>query len=112
MRRYSPATRNIPASVAAEVGAAGGLVGIVLSTQLLGDSTMERRSGRSRLAVEVAGAEHVAIGSDMDGALRMLVDVEGIPALTDTLLKSGLPAPSVEAVMGRNAISFLRQALA
>ena len=30
VRRYSPATRNIPASLAAEIGAAGGLVGIVL----------------------------------------------------------------------------------
>ncbi len=111
MRRYSPATRNIPASLAAEIGAAGGLLGIVLSTQLLGDSTMDAAVRTISLAVESAGAEHVAIGSDMDGALKMLVDVEGIPALTDTLLSSGLATKTVAGVMGGNAVSLMRSAL-
>ncbi|HYI22168.1 MAG TPA: membrane dipeptidase [Candidatus Limnocylindrales bacterium] len=111
VRRFSPATRNIPASLAAEIGAAGGLVGIVLSTQLLGDSTMDAAVRTISLAVESAGAEHVAIGSDMDGALKMLVDVEGIPALTDTLLVSGLPTETVAGVMGGNAVTLLRSAL-
>ena len=53
-RRYSAATRNIPASLAAEIGAAGGLVGIVLSTQLFGGSTLARPCD-DPLAVESAG---------------------------------------------------------
>ena len=110
-RRYSPARRNIPASLAAEIGAAGGLIGIVLSTQLLGGSTLDAAVRTLSLAVESAGEGHVAIGSDMDGALMMLIDVEGLPALTDALLASGLAEGTVTGVLGRNAVRLLGQSL-
>lgn len=110
-RRFSPATRNVPASLVAEIGAVGGLVGIALSTQLLGGSTMPAAVRTFRAALEAAGAGHVAIGSDMDGALRMLIDVEGLPALADALLASGLDTQSVSGVMGANAAGILRAAL-
>jgi membrane dipeptidase len=110
-RRYSPATRNIPASLAGEIGAAGGLVGIVLSTQLLGGNSLSDAVATIRLAIESAGEDHVAIGSDMDGALKMLIDVEGLPALTTALLDSGLPQATVESVLGGNAVALLGTAL-
>jgi microsomal dipeptidase-like Zn-dependent dipeptidase len=110
-RRYSPATRNIPASVAAEVAAAGGLVGIVLSTDLLGGSTLDAAVRAFSLAVESCGEEHVAIGSDMDGALRTVIDIEGLPALADALLGAGMPDASVSDLLGLNAARMLRTAL-
>jgi microsomal dipeptidase-like Zn-dependent dipeptidase len=110
-RRYAPATRNIPASLAGEIAAAGGLVGIVMSTQLLGGSTLDAAVRTISLAVESAGAEHVAIGSDMDGALKMLIDVEGYPALADALLASGMGPEVVSSVLGGNAIRLLRRTL-
>ena len=105
--RYSPATRNIPASLAQEIGAAGGLVGIVLSTQLLDGRSLADAVATIRLAIKSAGECHVAIGSDMDGALKMLIDVEGLPAVTDALLQSGLPQGAVEGAVGGNAWRFL-----
>jgi len=111
-RRYSPATRNIPASLAREIGTAGGLIGIVLSTQLLGGDSLSDAVTTIRLAIDSAGEDHVAIGSDMDGALKMLIDVEGLPALTGTLLATGLSTSSVEAVLGGNAVRLLRHAAA
>jgi microsomal dipeptidase-like Zn-dependent dipeptidase len=110
-RRYSAANRNIPASLAREVGDAGGLVGVALSTQLLGARTLRRAAPTFALALEAAGEERVAIGSDMDGALEMLVDAEGLPALAGALVDAGIPASSVAGVMGLNAIDWLRSAL-
>ena len=110
-RRYSAATRNVPASLAGEVASAGGLVGIVMATELLGGSTLGDAVTTIRRALEVCGNNKVGIGSDMDGALRMLIDVEGYPALANALLDSGLSSTSVEGVMGRNAVDFLRTAL-
>jgi microsomal dipeptidase-like Zn-dependent dipeptidase len=107
----APLRRNIPASLAGEVGAAGGLVGIMLSTQLLGGSTLAAAVRTIRLALDSAGADHVCLGSDMDGALRMLIDVEGLPGLADGLLESGLEADSVSGTLGANATRFLRAAL-
>jgi membrane dipeptidase len=107
-RRYSPATRNIPASLAAEIGRAGGLMGVVLSTLLLGGGGLSDAVATIRLALETAGEEHVAIGSDMDGALKMVIDSEGLPALTTALLDSGLSPSVVEGVLGGNALRILR----
>jgi microsomal dipeptidase-like Zn-dependent dipeptidase len=53
----------------------------------------------------------VALGSDMDGALRTLIDVEGLPALTDALLEAGLSETSVGGILGANATRLLRAAL-
>jgi microsomal dipeptidase-like Zn-dependent dipeptidase len=110
-RRFSPRTRNISAALAAQVAAAGGVVGITLSTQLLGGSTMADAVRTFRAAIDAAGAEHVALGSDMDGALRMLIDVEGLPALTNALLESGLGETDASNVIGGNAVRLLRDVL-
>ncbi|HUP83401.1 MAG TPA: membrane dipeptidase, partial [Candidatus Limnocylindria bacterium] len=110
-RRFSARTRNVPASLAAEVGAAGGLLGVTLSTQLLGGSTLSDAARTFRAAIDAAGADHVAIGSDMDGALRMVIDVEGLPALAGALLDSGLAAESVGNILGANAVRLLRAVL-
>ena len=110
-RRYSAATRNVPASLAAEVGAAGGLFGVVLATQLVGGATLGHAAASVERSLEVAGPGQVAIGSDMDGALRTVIDVEGLPALTGALLERGIPQATVERVIGGNAIELLRAAL-
>jgi microsomal dipeptidase-like Zn-dependent dipeptidase len=47
----------------------------------------------------------------MDGALRMAIDVDGLPALAGALLDSGLDANAVAGVMGANALRLLRAAL-
>ena len=89
LRRYNAATRNVPESVAQEVGARGGLFGVVMATQLLGGSALNSAARMIRRALDAAGDANVAIGSDMDGALKMLIDCEGLPALADALLTAG-----------------------
>ncbi|MFI5255165.1 MAG: dipeptidase [Candidatus Limnocylindrales bacterium] len=106
-RRYSPATRNLPDDVVREVGEAGGLVGITLATDLVGGTTMDAVVRSFAHAVELVGPEHVALGSDFDGALRMPFDVTGLPALTAALLGAGMTRQNVAAIMGGNALRLL-----
>jgi len=110
-RRYSAATRNIPAAVATKVGAKGGVVGVVLATELLGGDDLADAVRMIKATLAAAGERNVAIGSDMDGALRETIDVLGLPALTSALLESGLAPNKVAAVMGGNAVELLRGAL-
>jgi membrane dipeptidase len=110
-RRYSAATRNVPRSVAAGVAASGGLVGITLATQLVGGDTLDDVVRTVRAALDAAGERGVGIGSDLDGALRMVSDVSGLPSLAEALSASGLPAAVVDGVMGGNAIRLLREML-
>ena len=50
-----------------------------------------RRLAPSRWRSSPPARIGVALGSDMDGALKMVVDVEGLPALAGALLDAGLP---------------------
>ncbi len=110
-RNYSPSTRNISVELARDVAAAGGLIGLTLSTLLLGAETLDAFGREVELGLEACGPDSIAIGSDMDGALRMLVDAGGFPLLTAELLRRGVPRETVAAVMGRNAIRVLRDSL-
>ena len=97
--------------MAHEVGARGGLFGVVMATQLLGGSDLADGAHAIRRALAAAGDTNVAIGSDMDGALKMLIDAEGLPALADALLMGGVSADVVSGVLAGNASRFLRAAL-
>lgn len=111
LRRYSAATRNVPESVVREVGARGGLFGVVMATQLLGGRALNSAVRMIRRALDAATEANVAIGSDMDGALKMLIDCEGLPALADAMLAAGMSEQLVSDVVGGNAARFLRSAL-
>jgi len=111
LRRYNAATRNVPAEIVHEIGLRRGLFGVVLATQLLEGSTLADAAQMFERALELAGEENVCIGSDMDGALRTIVDVEGLPALADALLERGTLAGVVGGVLGGNAVRFLRASL-
>lgn len=109
-RRYAPATRNLPDDVVREAGEAGGLIGVTLATDLIGGRSMDHVVRAFAHAVELAGPERVALGSDFDGALRMPFDVTGLPALTQALLDAGLGREVVAGILGGNALRVLRGA--
>lgn len=62
-------------------------------------------------AVEVAGIEHVAIGSDFDGGGTVLKDAAEYPRLTEGLLARGFSEEAVRLVLGGNVLRLLEQAL-
>ncbi len=111
-RRYSAATRNVPDWVVQEVGRRDGVVGLVLATRLIGGETVEDAAAAFARAVELGGPAGVAIGSDMDGGLRMVVDAAGLPKVAEALLAAGLTRDVVAGLVGRNAVRLLRAALA
>ena len=62
-------------------------------------------------AVAVVGADHVALGSDLDGAVPVPFDAAGMGLLTGALLGQGLDETQIAAVMGGSAIRLLRETL-
>ena len=63
-------------------------------------------------AVTVAGADHVGLGSDFDGATMPLGmdDASKLPRITDALLKKGYSQADVEKILGGNLLRVLEQA--
>ena len=62
-------------------------------------------------AINLLGIEHVALGSDYDGATEVLFDISELAALTQALLDQGLTHMQIRAVMGDNQIRFMRKHL-
>ena len=59
----------------------------------------------------MAGVEHVALGSDFDGAVQVPFDASGMVLLTDALLEAGLDDDGIAKVMGGNALRLLAETL-
>jgi membrane dipeptidase len=61
--------------------------------------------------VKLVGEEHVALGSDYDGATSVYCDTSELSVLTQALLNEGLSEKQIRAVMGGNQIRFFRKHL-
>jgi membrane dipeptidase len=63
-------------------------------------------------AVEVAGAEHVALGSDFDGVDSLPAGIEGVQSwanLAAALAGAGFAAQEIWQIMGENLPAFIRR---
>jgi membrane dipeptidase len=62
-------------------------------------------------AVKVAGADHVGLGSDFDGATMPLgmEDVSKLPKITDALIRKGYSDADIEKILGGNILRVMEQ---
>jgi membrane dipeptidase len=106
-----PATRNLTDDQLRAIAAGEGIVGIVSAVAFLRadgrddpETPLATLVAHVRHAVEVAGLEHVGLGSDFDGATmpRELGDVAGLPRLLDALRDDGFTAAEVRALAWDN----------
>ncbi len=103
--------RNLEDRHLVGVAATGGVVGIGLWETAICGRTPEAWAQSVVYAMRVAGPEHVALGSDWDGAVEAIVDAAGTVRLVDALLAAGVTPEQIRAVMGANVIRVLRQTL-
>jgi microsomal dipeptidase-like Zn-dependent dipeptidase len=64
-----------------------------------------------RYVVNLVGVEHVALGSDFDGAVIVPFDTSGIVQITDALLEDNFTEEDIRKIMGENSIRILRELL-
>jgi membrane dipeptidase len=62
-------------------------------------------------AVKVAGADHVGLGSDFDGATMPIgmEDASKLPKITEALLKKGYAEADVQKILGGNVLRVMEQ---
>jgi membrane dipeptidase len=106
-----PASRNLTDAQIDAIGASGGVVGVayaVLFVRADGeenpDTPLEAVAAHARHIADRIGPEHVALGSDFDGATipDALGDVTGLPRLLDALAAAGFTQPELEAIAWGN----------
>jgi membrane dipeptidase len=103
--------RNLTDAQLRAVADTGGLIGIGFWPTASGGDDAASIARSVRYAVGVAGVEHVALGSDFDGAVQVPFDASGMVCLTDALLDVGLDDDQIAKVMGGNAFRLLAETL-
>ena len=103
--------RNLTDAQLAAISANGGVVGIgVWETAVCGEDARAIARAIDH-AIHVAGFEHVALGSDFDGAVTTPFDATGFPQITQALLDAGMDQTKIESVMGGNVRRLLKSLL-
>lgn len=103
--------RNLSDAQLAAISARGGVIGIgVWETAVCGNDAHAIARAIAH-AVNVAGFEHVALGSDFDGAVEAPFDATGLPQITQAMLDLGLDRTVIEGVMGGNLRRLLQASL-
>ena len=111
VRAAAPGIRNLPDDQVRGIAATGGLVGIGFWPVACGGEDVSAIARSIGAAIELAGIDHVGLGSDFDGAVPTPFDATGMPLLTEALLADGLSEADIAAVMGGNAVRVLAGAL-
>jgi membrane dipeptidase len=105
------ASRNLTDAQLDAIGDSGGLVGIVFATVFLrpdfgddAETPLTLIAEHARYVAERIGSQHVALGSDFDGATipAELGDVAGMPKLLQALRDAGFNDDDLEAVCWHN----------
>jgi microsomal dipeptidase-like Zn-dependent dipeptidase len=111
VRAAVPGVRNLPDDQVRGIAGTGGLVGIGFWPVACGGTEVADIARSIVTAVELAGVEHVGLGSDFDGAVPTPFDATGLPLVTEALLAEGLSDAEISAVMGGNAVRVLAEVL-
>ncbi|MEQ8612312.1 MAG: dipeptidase [Parvibaculum sp.] len=103
--------RNLEDALMKRIADAGGLVGIGYWKGAVCDPAPAEIVKSIRYAIDFLGVDHVALGSDYDGAVPVAFDTSQLAVLTAEMQKAGFTDEEIAKVMGGNAIRFFREQL-
>jgi microsomal dipeptidase-like Zn-dependent dipeptidase len=106
-----PGPRNLSDATMRAIAARGGLIGIGYWEGAVCGVSPDTAAAAIARVVAIAGIDHVALGSDFDGATTVAFDTGELVLVTDALLRRGFDGPQVRAVMGGNVMRFLMEHL-
>jgi membrane dipeptidase len=111
VRASHDSVRNLADDHVRGIAASGGLIGIGFWPTATGGDDAAAIGRAITAAVALAGVDHVALGSDFDGAVRVPFDATGIVLVTDALIAEGFSDAEIGAIMGGNAVRLLAESL-
>lgn len=103
--------RNLTDDEIRGIAATGGVIGIGFWDAAICDTSVEGIVRAMLHVRDVAGVDHVALGSDWDGAVTTVFDAAHVSALTEGLMRAGLSEEDIAKIMGGNAFRVLRATL-
>jgi microsomal dipeptidase-like Zn-dependent dipeptidase len=103
--------RNLGDQQLRAIAAKGGLVGIGFFAGATCGYDVKAIGNAISHAVNIVGVDHVALGSDFDGAVSVPFDAAGMAILTEELMARGFSRHEISLIMGENVKRLLRTLL-
>jgi membrane dipeptidase len=104
-------TRNLSDEHLKAIAKTGGVIGIGFWDTAVCGTDAKAIAKAIRYAVNIAGIEHIGLGSDFDGAVTTPFDTTGLAQITDALLAEAFSESDIEKIMGGNIIRLLKENL-
>jgi microsomal dipeptidase-like Zn-dependent dipeptidase len=103
--------RNLSDEQIRGVAATGGLVGIGYWDAAICDTAPASIAKAMTHVRDLVGIQHIALGSDYDGATTVRFDTSKLVQVTQALIDAGFSDAEIRAAMGGNAVRVLRAGL-
>jgi membrane dipeptidase len=100
--------RNLTDAEIRGVAATGGVIGLGYWDGAMCDTDPKTVAKAVKHVRDLVGIEHVALGSDFDGAVTTRFDTSGIVQITQALIDAGFTEAEIRAVMGLNALRVIK----
>jgi microsomal dipeptidase-like Zn-dependent dipeptidase len=104
-------SRNLDDELMLEIANRGGIIGIGYWESAVCDPSPTGIVRSIRYGIDLMGADHVALGSDYDGAVTTTLDSSELAILTQTMMDEEFSEEEIRKVMGENVKRFLLENL-
>ncbi|GAC21450.1 dipeptidase [Paraglaciecola arctica] len=105
---HCPSARNIPDDLMQQIAANKGLIAVGYWDGAVCEPNVTEIAKAIKYGIELVGSEHIALGSDYDGATSVPFDTSQLIYLTQALLDLGLSEQQIKQVMGGNMLQYLQ----
>ena len=99
--------RNLSDDQIRAVARKGGVIGVMLAPPALERVSLEEAMEHLAHLVEVGGEDVAALGSDFDGYVDAPIDADGLPRLTELMLRRGWSEERIRKVLGENVLRVI-----
>lgn len=103
--------RNISDELMQQIAQQGGLIAVGFWDAAVCGTAPADIAAAIKYGIALVGDEHVALGSDFDGAVTTAFDASEMAAITQALLNAGVTENAIRKVMGGNMLRFLQNQL-
>jgi microsomal dipeptidase-like Zn-dependent dipeptidase len=103
--------RNLSDEHIRGVAKTGGIIGIGYWDAAVCDTSPKAIAAAMKHVRDLVGIQHVALGSDYDGATTVRFDTSQLVQVTQALMDAGFTPDEIRAVMGGNALRVIRAGL-
>ncbi|MEL6544706.1 MAG: dipeptidase [Myxococcota bacterium] len=103
--------RNLSDHQLDRLGKNGAVIGLGYWRGALCSAHPDAFARAARYVADRIGVEHVALGSDFDGAVSTAFDASELVVVTDALIRAGFGPKEIRGIMGANALRLLTTVL-